>query len=76
VTIPLDGAVADLFIGAVRDTTGSRWRGELPLAGHTAALGLHRPRWALPALLIVLAAVGSVALLAMRAGAGGGARCR
>ncbi len=69
VTVPLDGTGADLLIGAVRDATGSRWLGELPFAGHMAALGLRRLRWVLLALLLVLAAVGSIMLLAMIAGA-------
>ncbi len=69
VTVPLDGAGAALLVGAVRDAMGSRWRGEIPFAAHMAALGLRRPRWTLPALLVALAAVGSVMLLAMIAGA-------
>jgi len=69
VTVPLDGTDAALLVGAVREALGSRWKGELPFAGHMAALGLRRPRWAVPAFLVALAAIGSVALLAMLAGA-------
>ena len=58
-----------LLIGAVREATGSRWLGEMPFASHTAALETRRPRWALPAVLFALAAVGSVVLLEMLAGA-------
>lgn len=69
VTVPLDGAGAGLLVGAVRDAMGSRWRGEVPFEAHMAVLGLRRPWWTLPALLLVLAAIGSVALLAMLTGA-------
>ncbi len=41
----------------------------MPFAAHMAVLGLRRPRWALPALFVVLVAVGSIMLLAMLAGA-------
>lgn len=56
VTVPLDGASAGLLVGAVRDAMGSRWRGEVPFEAHMAVLGLRRPWWTLPALLLFLAA--------------------
>jgi len=69
VTVPLDGAGAGLLVGAVREVLGPRWLGEVPFEAHMVVLGLRRPRWALPVFVIVLTAIGSVALLAMLAGA-------